>query len=983
MTLAMFARRTARTAWLLGSTLTLLAAPLRAQTSTATIRGYVTASDGTPAVGATLTARSTTTGLTRTSVANPRGFYVLAGLPPGEYTITARRIGLQPQTRTQTVGIGQAVQLDIKLDNTSTTLSSVNVVATRGSDTRTSEVATNVTSDQLRSLPTVDRNFLGFAALAPGVRINGDRNEGTTKNFTANGAPAAQVNVFIDGASQKSDVLPSGVGGQEASRGNPFPLAAVGEFRVLTSNFKAEYQKATSAIITATTQSGSNRLRGSVFSYVQTENMIALDSFQRARRAAAPGTFRVGNFDRQLFGGSVGGAVIKDKLFFFGAVEGNRQNRVNVVRFPNTTGLALLPDSTRQRFIRSEGEGLSPFRSWLPFAKLNFTPGERTNYELSYSGRFETDIRSFGNTEPVEFAENVRNETHNVNAKQTWSANGKLNEALLNVSYLDWNPSPQNPDLLPLDFQGIGRLGGRDGGGQTFKQTRVSLRDDFTTSNLQFGGDHVIKVGANVDRLNYEVTKAFFRTPVYRFNAADSYAFPREVSVATGTATLPLDNWQFGGYIQDDWSPTKTLTFNLGVRYDYETQMFDRSFVTPTDVRSAMDSVLRNRGFDPDNYFNDGKGRKPFAGAIQPRIGFAWSVGPQSATTIFGGAGIFYDRYNYNLSLDERDRLLRQTRNLQFSADGAPRNGQPTIRWRSSLLNPDSLRSLASSGAAGRPEVFLVENDTKLPRAEHLSLGVRHLWRETEFSVTYAQINSSNGFAYIFGTRNATGQCCSSVAPFQNLLLSTDDSKIWYSNVAFRVDHPYINRGNSRWNWGGGLTWTVQEAEQQGVFGGDFFALDFPRIQDYPRVPTPQSVRNTFVGNFIVDVPYLWGIQASTVISLNSGDRFTIDDQSRGGSVNDRRLQRNEGKPPTKSFFPIPGSLWGFRNVDFRLAKFFRARDTRLGLTAELFNAFNFTNLGGFDGFIATLPAVNNNFGRANGVVSDARRFQAGLTVDF
>jgi hypothetical protein len=843
---------------------------LPAQTSTGSIRGYVLTADGTPASGTTLTAKNIANGLTRTAVANERGFYVLSGLQPGEYDLTARRIGLEPRTRRQVVGIGQTVPLDLRLDNASATLSTVSVNADRMAEMRTSEVATNVTADQIKSLPSVDRNFLGFAALAPGVRINGDRSEGTTKNFTANQAPAAQVNVFIDGASQKSDVLPSGVGGQEASRGNPFPLAAVGEFRVITQNFKAEYQKASSAIITATTQSGSNKWRSSVFTLLQTRDFIALDSFQRRNRVLNPASFRIGAFNRQLVGGSTGGALIKDKLFFFGAFEMNRQNRVNIIDFPNATGLALLAPDVRQRFADARGQGESPFRSYLPFAKLNWTPNERTNYEASYSGRFETDVRSFGGTLPLEAAENVRNSTQNVNLKRTYANGGSLHESLLNISYLDWNPTPQNPDLLPLDYQGIGRLGGRDGGGQTFTQTRVSLRHDWTWANFRAGGDHVIKIGGNADRLHYFVRKSFFQTPVYRYNAANSYTFPWTASIATGNADLPLDNTQLGGYIQDDWSPIRQLTFNLGVRYDYETQMFDRSFVTAPEIRAVMDSVLRNRGFDPNNYFNSGNGRAPFAGAIQPRIGFAWSPGKRQSTTIFGGYGLFYDRYNYNLGLDERDRLVRQTRTLQFSADGLPRGGSPTIQWRPSLINPDSLRAFAASGAAGRPEIFLVENNTRLPRSDHVNLGVRQLWRGTEYSVTYGQVNSSNGFAYIFGTRNAAGGCCVSVAPYQNLLLSTDDSRIWYKSLAFRVDHPYVNRGREKWNWGGGVTWTVQDAEQQGVFGGDFFALQFRNIAAYPRVPTPQSVRNIMVGNFILDIPYLWGIQASTVVNLHS-----------------------------------------------------------------------------------------------------------------
>ena len=110
-------------------------------------------------------------------------------------------------------------------------------------DTRTPEVATNVTEEQIRYLPQSTRNFLNFAALAPGVRVSDDE---LRKEISAGALSANQTNVFIDGVSYKNDVLEGGVVGQDSSRGNPFPQNAVQEFQVLTQNYKAEYEKASS-----------------------------------------------------------------------------------------------------------------------------------------------------------------------------------------------------------------------------------------------------------------------------------------------------------------------------------------------------------------------------------------------------------------------------------------------------------------------------------------------------------------------------------------------------------------------------------------------------------------------------------------------------------------------------------------------------------------------------------------------------------------
>src|SRR2546423_6495667 len=129
---------------------------------------------------------------------------------------------------------------------------------------------------------------------------------------------------IFDGASYKNDVLQGGVAGQDASRGNPFPLNAVREFRVITQNYKAEYQKASSAIIAATTQSGTNEWRGNAFYYGMGQGFIARDPFL-APSASKP------EFRRTLAGLSVGGPLIRDRLHVFASYEGNYQNRFSIV----------------------------------------------------------------------------------------------------------------------------------------------------------------------------------------------------------------------------------------------------------------------------------------------------------------------------------------------------------------------------------------------------------------------------------------------------------------------------------------------------------------------------------------------------------------------------------------------------------------------------------------------------------------------------
>src|SRR4029077_676766 len=141
-------------------------------------------------------------------------------------------------------------------------------------EAKQSEIATNVTEQQLRALRQDNRNFLNFANLAPGVRTPTDENN---KEVLGGAIPGFNTNVFIDVTSYKNDIINGGIVGQDSSRGNPFPQNAVQEFRVVTQNFKAEYEKSSSAIITAVTKSGGNDLHGDAFGEYQDKSLVADD----------------------------------------------------------------------------------------------------------------------------------------------------------------------------------------------------------------------------------------------------------------------------------------------------------------------------------------------------------------------------------------------------------------------------------------------------------------------------------------------------------------------------------------------------------------------------------------------------------------------------------------------------------------------------------------------------------------------------------
>ena len=242
------------------------------QSTTATIRGKVTNDHGGTLGGAEINAVSTTTGFVKTIKAEADGSFQLAGLAPGEYNIVVAAPAFEARSETVRVLVGQNLQLTFVLSPTAVVNESITVVGNQLVETKTPELATNVTTQQIENLPQDDRNFLNFAALSPGIRLSADPQR---KTFAGDAQDPEQTNVFIDGVSTKNDVLLGGTSGQDSSRGNPFPQSAVQEVRVITQNYSAEYDHASSAIITAVTKSGTNDFVGQVFDFYQPKQWVA------------------------------------------------------------------------------------------------------------------------------------------------------------------------------------------------------------------------------------------------------------------------------------------------------------------------------------------------------------------------------------------------------------------------------------------------------------------------------------------------------------------------------------------------------------------------------------------------------------------------------------------------------------------------------------------------------------------------------------
>ena len=962
---------------------------LAAQTATSNLRGYVRGANDTPVPEVQVIARLVTTNQQRGTLTNAAGFYYLGGLRPGQYEVTTRRIGLAPQTRTVQLQIGQTLDLNLAVTEAAAQqLSTVTVQAdAAGTTARTSEVGSNISREQIQNLPNFERNVLDLARLVPGITASAPNS--TDKTIAAGGQPSEAVNVFVDGATYKNDVLRGGVVGQDASKGNPFPQGAIQEFRVITQNYKAEYQKAASAIITATTRSGTNAFEADAFAFGVGKSYVARDAFTAGRAGPRP------NYQRLQAGVSVGGPIRKDKLFYFGNYELNFRDEPAIVRLGGDTTAA--PLALRQQLQQSTGQRAQEFREHLGFGKLTWQANDRNTVDLSSTIRIDDDFRGFGGQTAFSAAENVRINVYT--GVGNWKRAGErwLNEAQVNGQYMTWNPTARDFTTVGREYRNLLRVGGKDSN-QEFEQGRLSLRDDVTRAGVQALGDHVFKGGVTLDFLTYSATKNFVGNPVFRFQASDQFARPYEASFGFGDPTIESNNVQFGGYVQDDWSIGRRLTLNLGLRWDAETNMINNDYVTPQPLADSLRGPLNSQlfarqpvaGSDTprqvrvidqlggiERYISTGDNRPIYKKAFQPRLGASFDVFGDTRTVLFGGVGIYYDRNYWNTLLDEQFRRQFSVLNVQFRGTAAQCAATSSPRtcavWNDRYFDPAQLRTLA--GSTGLPEVFLVANDLVPPRTTQTSFGIRQSVGPGQITVSYAGIRGRNFMNFVRGAYT--------LAPNYAAVFVTDDRvKTWYDALQVQIERPL--RANT-W-WGGTIAYTLGRAEEQGQSQDLFWGFNeaYPTVADRPRLRAPGDQRNTVVANAVLRLPL--DFRVSAIGSFGSGIAVNATDASQGYGFG--RERSYVFTPPGRSFLGFV-RVFNTQTLDLRAEKSVNlAGGQSVSILADVFNAFNNANYGCYGDNATIIPSAEQNaqfrarYGTPN-CAGLGRRLQVGLRYGY
>ena len=282
-----------------------IASPAQAQEQTANLQGHVEGA----APGTQVVAVDTHTGQRSVGTVDAKGDYAIYGLRPSTYAVSVQG---QP-TQTAALNVGQSVSVDFIKAAPAAAAGAITVTGRRTAQpVQAQTVATNITTAQIENLPQNTRNFLSFAALAPGVQLVSPSG---SQQLQAGALSPSNANILIDGMSFKNPINHGGALGQNFGIGNPFPQIAIQEYQVQTQNFGAETGQAASAVLTAITKTGGNQFHGSAFIEFQPKSFIEQPFFDKKNHVKKP------DYKRYQFGAELGGPIIPDKLLFFVGVE--------------------------------------------------------------------------------------------------------------------------------------------------------------------------------------------------------------------------------------------------------------------------------------------------------------------------------------------------------------------------------------------------------------------------------------------------------------------------------------------------------------------------------------------------------------------------------------------------------------------------------------------------------------------------------------
>jgi hypothetical protein len=813
-----------------------------------------------------------------------------------------------------------------------------------GANVKSSEVSTSISRVQIDALPQQGRNFLSFATLAPGVSVSTNDER---KTFQGGALSANAVNVFIDGISQKNQVLQGGVAGQDASRGNPFPQSAIQEYKVSTQNFKAEYEQSASAIITAVTKTGSNEHHGEAFVNYQSNDMIGVPYYSRPRSD---------KYENKEYGIELDGPIIKDKLFYMFTYEKREDIRPgDTVNVKNNADLvANYPTLANALASAYDGNYPKDFSQESYFGKLTWFINDVDSVDFTYRNRDESDIRGFNASTAYERGNNLDQFVKEASLQWKHREANFLNEASLDWQSAHWRNSPltTGPGYQIVKPNADGSIYSYSStlfsfGGLPYAQEKaqdsVAFKNNMTFTGLNWHGDHIVKAGFKLAVYEYTAMESIPITNPQLYYNADDYVYgsstnvPFAATVVDGDPTIKNKNTQVGLFVQDDWTVNQHLTFNLGIRWDWESNMFNNNFQTPEDVATAIRNLDGfNDAFNPEDYISNGSNRESFKGAIQPRIGFSYDLNGDRQTVFFGGYGRYYDRNIFDIVQLEQRRATLHNATIYFDAN---------TPWNSSYLTDTAKISELASDIKG--EIILLNNNQKVPYSDQFNLGVRQKFGKIQTSITLSHTEARDLFNWVLGNRNPALNGAWSIygsqyadqpwgygaSGYGAVIVSTNDRKARSTSIFLTAEKPYSKE--DKYGWTAKLD--LNDAESTGH--NDPFIFDYANATAGGWHHAEDVEKWRFVGSAIVDGP--WDTQVSGLLTLSSGTPFMAIYQT--GYTDESGFTYPAYRFADATYFPK--DKIAYKQLDLKISKdFVLPNGTAFSVEGQVINVFDSVN---------------------------------------
>jgi hypothetical protein len=640
--------------------------PVLSQVTTGDINGRVTDQQGKVVLGATVTATRQGTGTFRTATTNDSGDYTITNLPPGKYDITAEAANFSKAlAKDFELNVGASVTQNFELKPGSVTATVEVTSEGNPIETTTSELGRNITPAEVQNLPLLNRTFANLSIIAPEARPVGtfDPTKTHVGTVSFSGGDGRQVDVNVDGGDNKDNVVGSML--------QNFAYESIQEFQVLQHRWTAESGRSVGGVVNVISKSGTNDLHGSGFFNFRNQSLRAKDFFEKQTTGPKP------TYDREEFGGSIGGRVIKDKLFFFGAIERFRE-RQNLLVNP-----ALLPQIAAIPGVTASPTIPLPYNDTLLTVKVDHHLSDKQSMFYRYAfqkndspnDQFDpgqpADLAG-GNTNANKLTSFVINHTYTFSPRVFNQFSFQYQNFENNILGVTTDPNIIFPSV---------QSGANVNVPQQTKEKKFQFRDDISV----LSGKHSLKFGVNYIHTlltgffffganGYQIT--FFDDPLVIKNNTVSSHCPRpvpdpdpalppppcyplgfatpgavnEITFNTGagdTSQPPFHQLAF--YVQDDYKVTPRLTLNLGLRWDANIKLL----VDQTNNRTMQILAKLNNPRaqaitgDPALIAKTTSSYREF----QPRIGFAWDIHGTGQTVVRGGYGIFYDQIFQNLTL--------------------------------------------------------------------------------------------------------------------------------------------------------------------------------------------------------------------------------------------------------------------------------------------------------------------------------------------